>query len=150
MSDRRRWYNAEVEKLVSLVGENYTFLFDSVNNKRTRKDIDEKWVSIQQEVNSLGCGKAPLSVEQVITKWRDLKSLSRSTKLKYDKEAGKTGGGQNSAKKPTELQYKILSYVGPIATEGIAGAEQLDSSRPRQSPSSSSVVLVANVTSDII
>ena len=59
-----------------------------------------------------------------------MKSHAKHTVMKYKKGMNQTGGGVNTAKKPTDLQYTIASMLGPNATEGIANAQMCDSSIP--------------------
>ena len=68
--ERRRWTNEETEKLVSLVSDNYSFLFDAITPGKSRKMINEKWQLITDQINALGSGKALLSSDQVEKKWR--------------------------------------------------------------------------------
>ena len=134
MADRRRWTHAETKKLVELIAEDFNFLFDAVNPAKTRQMVDDKWADITNKVNALGSGSVKLTVKQVDTKWKDIKSTSKLAKVKFDKEKNRTGGGTNSIKEPTELQYKVISMIGPSATSGIVGAENCDSSRTNALP----------------
>lgn len=97
---------------------------------------------ITREINSLGDGSAPLSADQVQQKWSDLKCQSKNAKMKYDKAANKTGGGQNTAKAPTEVQVKVNAIVGKSATEPIPGTQSLDTSARAQQRQSSELVVV--------
>ena len=65
MTDRRRWTSAETSKLVDLIQENYSFLFETISNAKSKKDIDEKWDEITAQVNALGLWKVCLKTDQV-------------------------------------------------------------------------------------
>ena len=45
-TDRRRWLAAESAKLVELIQENYSFIFEALNPGKTRKMVDDKWTEI--------------------------------------------------------------------------------------------------------
>ena len=92
MADRRRWTHAETKKLVELIAEDFNFLFDAVNPAKTRQMVDDKWADITNKVNALGSGSVKLTVKQVDTKWKDIKSTSKLAKVKFDKEKNRTGG----------------------------------------------------------
>ena len=129
MTDRRRWTSAETSKVVDLIQENYSFLFETISNAKSKKDIDEKWDEITAQVNALGSGKVRLTTDQVQRKWSDLKSTTKILVMKYRKGQTRTGGGNNDAKEPTELQWKIHRIIGSAASSGIVGAESCDSSQ---------------------
>ena len=93
---------------------------------------------ITAEVNSLGDGKCVLTVEQVQKKWADLKSQSKSAIMKYNKAIGKTGGGTNSVKQPSEVQYKVVGIIGRSATKVICGTEECGTSAKELEPTGSS------------
>ena len=128
MADRRRWTPAEASKLVDLVSADFAFLFESLNPSKTKQMVDSRWAEITQKINSMGNGKVRLTVEQVTKKWIDLKSTAKMTVMKYRKGQRQTGGGENVAKTPSALQWKINSLLGTPATEGIPGTEFCDSS----------------------
>ena len=128
--DRRRWTPTETWKLVNLVKENYDFLFGAINPSKTRQMIDLKWKKIADSINSMGSGKVPLTVDQVSKKWTDLKSSTKLVVMKYKKGQIQTGGGINTAKEPTELQWAISTIIGSQATQGIKGTALCDSSIP--------------------
>ena len=52
-------------------------------------------------------------------KWFDTKSIAKKVVAEYNKEVRKTGGGTNAASTPTELQFRIARFIGPVFTEGI-------------------------------
>ena len=91
--------------------------------------IDERWQTITDTINALASGKAALTVEQVQRKWSDFKSDSRTAKINFQKSQNLTGGGSNKVKDPTELQWKVTNFLGKTATDGVAGAELLDTSQ---------------------
>ena len=76
-------------------------------------------------INALDAGPK-LEVEKVKKKWFDMKSTAKKGVTEYKKELTKIGGGANSASTPTELQFKIASFIGPVYTEGIPGTENCD------------------------
>ena len=65
MDLRRRWESAEVEKLVDLIGDQYSFLFSSLNISKTKRMVDEKWMDITNLINGTGIGSSVLTVTQV-------------------------------------------------------------------------------------
>lgn len=76
----------------------------------------------------MGEGRTALTIDQVTKKWSDLKSKSKSAVMNYKKSMGKTGGGSNSVKKPSEVHYKVTAIVGKAATEIIPGTAECDTS----------------------
>ena len=130
MSDRRRWQAVETAKLVELVEKNYDFLTAACNPSKTREMIDRKWDEVARHINSLGVGTSILTSDQVQKKWFDLKSQTKKAVVKYNGGIGRTGSGANIVKEPTELQYRIASFIGKICTEGVPGAADCDTSKP--------------------
>ena len=55
----------ETNKLVDLVGENYSWLFQAIDNSKSRKMVDDKWMEITAAINALGSGKSLLTREKV-------------------------------------------------------------------------------------
>lgn len=134
MADRRRWTLVETNKLVELMQENYQFLFEALNNSKTKRMVDDRWTEVTAQINAIGSGKTVLTAEKVQRKWTDLKSTTKLHVMKYRKGQKRTGGGTNPEKEPTELQWKIHTMIGSSATSGIAGAESCDSSSPVEVP----------------
>ena len=130
MTERRRWTMPETIKLVDLVGENYSLLFQAIDNSKSRKMVDDKWMEITAAINALGSGKSLLTREKVERKWTDLKSTSKMVVMKYRKGQRRTGGGKNEAKEPSEIQWRLHNMVGESSTSGISGAEGCDTSAP--------------------
>ena len=73
----RRWSAAESAKLVELIQENYSFIFEALNPGKTRKMVDDKWAEITDSINALAAGNSTLTVDQVCKKWTELKSASK-------------------------------------------------------------------------
>ena len=44
----------------------------------------------------------------------------------YNKEVRETGGGSNAASTPTELQFRIARFIGPVFAEGIPETQSCD------------------------
>ena len=143
MPDRRRWTAEETQKLVEQVEQHYRFLTEGVTPAKTKAMIEARWDEIVSEINALGSGRPLLSLQQVKQKWSDLKSTSKSAVMKYNKSINKTGGGPSSAKDPTETEWKIVSFIGKSATEGIPGTDDCDTSARSlmQSPSNQLAVI---------
>ena len=49
----RRWTQEEVELLIDLVKDNYTFLTGALTNAKTKSMVDNKWKHIASAINSL-------------------------------------------------------------------------------------------------
>ncbi len=114
--------------------ENYQFLFEALNNSKTKRMVDDRWTEVTAQINAIGSGKTALTADKVQRKWTDLKSTTKLHVMKYCKGQKRTGGGTNPEKEPTELQWKIHTMIGISATSGIAGAESCDSSSPVEVP----------------
>ena len=121
----RRWSSEEVHELVENVETHYDFLTSALTISKTKSMVDNKWLDITDSINALGTGPK-LEVEKVKKKWFDMKSTAKKAVAEYKKELTKTGGGANSASTPTELQFKIASFIGPVYTEGIPETENCD------------------------
>ena len=121
----RRWSSEEMHELVENVETHYNFLASALTISKTKSMVDNKWLDITDSINALGAGPK-LEVEKVKKKWFDMKSTAIKAVAEYEKELTKTGGGANSASTPTELQFKIASFIGPVYTEGIPGTENCD------------------------
>ena len=79
--------------------------------------VDGKWNDITATTNSLSHGP-PFTTEKVKKKWFDLKRRAKKDVAMYKKEAGRTGGGQNSFNTPIELQFKIANIMAPYLRKG--------------------------------
>ena len=121
----RRWSSEEVHELVENVETHYNFLTSALTISKTKSMVDNKWLDITDSINALGADPK-LDVEKVKKKWFDMKSTAKKAVAEYKKELTKTGGGANAASTPTELQFKIASFMGPVYTERIPGTENCD------------------------
>ena len=72
----RRWTQEEVELLVDLVKDNYTFLTGALTNAKTKSMVDSKWRDIASVINSLAKG-TPFSTEKIKKKLFDVKSRAK-------------------------------------------------------------------------
>ena len=122
----RQWAEDEKNKLIDLVELNYGFLFEGLSPQKTKQMVDQKWLDIVNEINSLGMGSAPLTVKKAKKKWADMKSISKKTVAKWKNEANRTGGGPNTATKPNEMHFRIANFIGYVHTFGIPGTEKCD------------------------
>ena len=129
---RRHWSDEETDLLLKRVIENYSFLTDAVTPNKTRQMIDAKWTEITDEINSLGNDNTTLTDTKVSKKWSDMKSAAKLAVMKYRKEMAKTGGGTNTAKNPTEVQWKIFGILKNTNIEGIEGTQDCDTSTKRR------------------
>ena len=121
----RRWSNEEVRVLVEEVDANNEFLTSALSVSKTKIMLDAKWNEICRNINALGIGTT-LEVEKVKKKWFDMKSTAKKAMAENKKELTNTGGGSNAAATPSELQFKIASFIGLVYTEGIPGTENCD------------------------
>jgi len=132
MSERRRWTPAENSKLDGnngyIIKENYLFLTEALNERKTKQMVDQNWTEIADSINALGEGRAKLTTIRCKRNGLILKAKSKTAVMKYKKALSATGEGSNTVKEPSELQYYVASIMGAIATEGIAGAEGCDTS----------------------
>ena len=85
----RQWAEDEKNKLIDLVELNYGFLFQGLSPQKTKQMVDQKWLDIVNEINSLGMGSAPLTVKKAKKKWADMKSISKKTVAKWKNEANR-------------------------------------------------------------
>ena len=92
----RTWKETEVELLIDLISSNYIFLFDAVDNRKSKQDIEIKWRSITERINSLGVGSSPLTLKQTRRKWFDIKSKAKGVVAKFKRAQSQTGGGKNA------------------------------------------------------
>jgi len=122
----RQWEEDESKLLINLVEENYNFLFESLAPNKTKQMVDQKWQEIVEKINALGVGFPALSLKQVKKKWADIKSLTKRAVTRWNTEMRRTGGGVNTATKPTEVQFRIAAFIGQVNTTGIPGTENLD------------------------
>ena len=81
----RQWAEDEKNKLIDLVELNYGFLFEGLLPQKTKQMVDQKWLDIVNEINSLGMGSAPLTVKKAKRKWADMKSISKKNGCKMEK-----------------------------------------------------------------
>ena len=86
--------------------------------------VDAKWLEISQYINAQGAGPK-LEVDKVKKMWFDTKSIAKKAVAEYNKEVRKTGRGTNAASTPTELQFRIARFIGPVFTEGIPEIQSL-------------------------
>ena len=121
----RVWKEDEISLLVHLVKENYAFLTETINNKKTRKDVNNKWEEIRMSLAALGLGPT-LNLKQVKKKWSDMKLLAKIAVASYKKERNLTGSGSNEAKIPSEMEYLITSFIGTESTDGVSGTGDCD------------------------
>ena len=68
----------------------------------------------------MGIGNRPEKLE-VKTKWSNVRQESKATKANFLKEVRKTGGGENLANQPTELDERVCTIIGKESVEGIEG-----------------------------
>ena len=125
-NNRRRWSDEETNKLVELMFIHYKFVTEALTPKKTRQMVDERWKQITDSINSIGSGKVAVTPKQVEKKWSDFKSKCKLAVMDYNKELGKTGGGQNTVKQPSEIQYRVAELIGKAATDGVVNAESFD------------------------
>jgi len=57
----RQWADTETTKLLDLIVSNYAFLFEAFTPSRSKQMVDQKWVDIASNINSLGAGFPALS-----------------------------------------------------------------------------------------
>ena len=124
MSGRRRWSDEEEDMLLGFVESHYDFLTSKVHAGKSKKDVEEKWNRLTNQINALG--GVTLTVKQVTKKWSDMKSIAKQAKTAYEKESKATGGGPNKAPIPTPLQYRICDIIGTVNTAGIPNTDELD------------------------
>ena len=55
-----------------------------------------------------------------------MKSMAKKTVAEYKKELAKTGGSSNAAATPSELQFKIASFIGLVYAKSMPGTENCD------------------------
>jgi len=94
--------------------------------------VDQKWVDTASNINSLVAGFPALSVKQILKKWADMKSQAKKAVTKWNFECRRTGGGRNLASKPTEIQFRIASFIGEVQTSGIPGTANCDAAAQAQ------------------
>ena len=100
-----------------------------------------------QKINALGVGSPALSLKQVKKKWEDMKSLSKKVEARWNVEMRLTGGGINTATKPTESEFRIAGFIGQVNTVGIPGIENLDVAGQLDIPSKILILSSAPVAS---
>jgi len=61
-----------------------------------------------------------------------MKSQAKKAVAKWKFECRCTGGGRNLAPKPTEIQFRIASFIGEIHTSGIPGIANCDATAQAQ------------------
>ena len=129
-NNRRRWSDEETNKLVELMFIHYNsfihYVTEALTPKKTRKMVDERWKQITDSINSIRSKKVAVTPKQVEKKWSDFKSKCKLAVMDYNKELGKTGGGQNTVKQPSEIQYRVAELIGKAATDGVVNAESFD------------------------
>ena len=58
---------------------------------------------------------------EVKTKWSNVRQESKATKANFLKEVRKTGGRENLANQPTEMDELVCTIIGKESVEGIEG-----------------------------
>ena len=111
--------------LVEEVDANYEFLTSALSAAQTKIMVDAKWNEISTKINAFGIGTR-LEAEKVKKKWFEMKSTAKKAVAEYKQELAKTSGGSIAITTPSELQFKIASFVGLVYTEGIPKTENCD------------------------
>ena len=106
----------EKNLLIDLVETNYNYLFNSLTPNKTKRMVDKRWVEMVQKINALGVGSSALWLKQVKKKWADMKLLSKKVVARWNVEMRRTGGGTNTAAKPTESEFRIAGFIGQVNT----------------------------------
>ena len=120
MSDIKRAsnFNAEEKKiLVEEVERKFNVLYGKFSNTISKARKDAYWEEISKKVSSVRGVKR--NSKECKVKWNNLRCDSKSKVAKYRREARKTGGGQNDADEPNDLEFKITALIGKEAIEGI-------------------------------
>ena len=92
MVNGRNWADNETECMVEYVIANYNFLTDGINQRKTKRDIDNKWKEVTSRINALCASSEPLDVKRVEKNWFDIKSKAKKAVSRY-RAAQKTGDG---------------------------------------------------------
>ena len=80
---------------------------------------DVAWNAVLDCVNAV----APVrrSLEDIKNKFRDLKHRTKQKAITFKREARKTGGGENEAPPLSDVDLKVVSFIGEESIEGIHG-----------------------------
>ena len=76
-----------------------------------------------------------------------MKSLSKKIMARWNIEMRQTGGGTNTAAKPTESEFRIAVFIGQVNTVGIPETENLGIAGQLDIPSEIQILSSAPVAS---
>ena len=114
------WSEKEKALLAELCIENKDLLDSCHRSVDTNKKKNEVWNVIHRQVNALN-PDTNRSLEDVKTKWKNLKSKAKEDYTIHKKEAKRTGGGEPVALGNKTTESIIEVYADSAAFQGISG-----------------------------
>ncbi|XP_060594625.1 uncharacterized protein LOC132748977 [Ruditapes philippinarum] len=118
---KANWADSEIICLVSECTDNVK-LITGKHGLVSENDKTVFWRNLCERINSIGgCGR---SVEEVVKKWKDLKSQTKKKEQMRRRDISRTGGGETS-NSLREWEEKIITIIPDDVLHGIAGGEDI-------------------------
>ncbi|XP_052256365.1 t-SNARE domain-containing protein 1-like [Dreissena polymorpha] len=112
------WTKEETEILVNGYVANREALFGKFSSTITNEEKEKTFCAILESINAVG-GHGR-SIEDLKSKWKQLKCRTVAKARKNHKEVQKTGGGE-PVKGLNTVQEKVLSCVPKVVLDGLKG-----------------------------
>ncbi|KAJ7985715.1 hypothetical protein DPEC_G00343340 [Dallia pectoralis] len=118
----------EAEALIMSVDERKPCLLGKFSSSLSARDKDYSWQEVADAVTAV-CGVVR-TVDAVKKKWTSIASEAKKRGALFQKEKGKTGGGQLQIKPLTVHEEKILGVMGKVYTEGLSSGSEVGLPEP--------------------
>ena len=120
-----RFTDEELDALAEAVEKRKNTIQNKFSDTLTHEKKRKAWAEVAKEVNAVG--NFNRSEDKIRSKWNDWSSETKKKSSLRKKGMGRTGGGgDEDIPKISPREEKVLAIIGKTATEGIEGAEILD------------------------
>ena len=120
-----RFTDEELDALAEAVEKRKNTIQNKFSDTLTHEKKRKAWAEVAKEVNAVG--NFNRSEDKIRSKWNDWSSETKKKSSLRKKGMGRTGGGgDEDIPKISPTEEKVLAIIGKTATEGIEGAEILD------------------------
>ncbi|XP_053387391.1 uncharacterized protein LOC123566238 [Mercenaria mercenaria] len=120
-SRKSNWQVNEVSVLVDGCTDNVSTIYGR-HGDTSEKEKGQFWRDICERINSIG--GSDRSVEEVMKKWKDLKSQTKKKEQIRRKEMGKTGGG-GAVNSLRDWEEKIISVIPSAVIDGLNDGQDI-------------------------
>jgi PDZ domain-containing secreted protein len=120
---RPNYTDAEQLALANAVKDNEHILFGKFSNTVTKTSKKQAWLEVRDAVNAVGDNAR--TVDEVSTKYKNMKTGTKKIESSNRRESNKTGAGTAMNKTLSTSQRIVLSTIPETAVSGIPGGIDL-------------------------